>query len=338
MIDDDLIDEDVLLDERTVLPYLAARGVIDPSRARARQLGGGVSNVVLAVDDGRRRLVLKQARGRLQVAEEWYAPRERVLREAEGLAVLGGIDPCAVPEIVDLDAEALTLTIQRAPEDWTDWKLLLLGGSVEPAIAARLGGVLARMQRSTVGGALLSADLADDVETFEVMRLAPYHRTVAQRNPELAAEVLAVVERMRATRSCLVHGDFSPKNVLVGRDHQCWVIDFEVAHLGDPTFDPAFLVSHLLLKALHRSGSRDQYAAASAAFFGALAAEGVTYDVEHLSRQIGCLMLARVDGKSPAEYLRTAERRRAHELGSSLLTTPVATTADLWIRLEEASA
>lgn len=333
-----MIDDDVLLDERTVLPYLAARGIIDPTRARARQLGGGVSNVVLAVDDGRRRLVLKQARGRLQVADEWYAPRERIVREAEGLGILGGIDPSAVPEVVDLDAEALTLTIQRAPEDWTDWKLLLLGGSVEPAIAARLGGVLARMQRSTVGGALLPADLANDEDTFELLRLAPYHRTVARRNPELAADVLAVVERMRATRSCLVHGDFSPKNVLVGRDQKSWVIDFEVAHLGDPTFDPAFLVSHLLLKALHRSGSRDQYAAASAAFFGALAAEGVAYDVEHLSRQIGCLVLARVDGKSPAEYLLTAERRRAHELGSSLLTAPVVTTADLWVRQQETSS
>jgi 5-methylthioribose kinase len=325
---------DVMLDERSVLGYLSARGIIDPARASARTLGGGVSNVVLAVDDDTHRLVLKQARAKLQVADDWYAPRERVLREAEGLQVLATIDPDAAPRVVDLDPAELTLTIERAPDDWTDWKERLLAGEVDSVVAAGLGRSLRRMQSRTEAGAGLSADLINDVETFEVLRLQPYHLTVAERNPDLAEAVLAVVERMRATRTCLVHGDFSPKNFLVGRSG-CWVIDFEVAHLGDPTFDPAFLASHLLMKAVHRPLWRDSFVAAGNAFFGAYLADASDLDVTHLSRQIGCLLLARVDGKSSAEYLDDASRRHVHALGVRLLTHPVATIDEIWTSLEE---
>jgi 5-methylthioribose kinase len=325
---------DEMLDEYSVIPYLSARGVIAPTHASARTLGGGVSNVVLAVDDETRHLVLKQARAKLQVAEEWYAPRERVLREAEGLRVLAKIDPDAVPRVVDLDPEALTLTIERAPDEWTDWKERLFTGEVDTGVAAALGGSLQRMQAVTRGGAGLSADLIADSDTFEVLRLQPYHLAVAQRNPELANDVLAVVERIRATRTCLVHGDFSPKNILVGRSGS-WVIDFEVAHLGDPTFDPAFLASHLLIKAIHLPVWRDRFVAAGNSFFGAYFADTSDIDVAHLSRQIGCLLLARVDGKSPVEYVDAAQRRQVHALGALLLTHPVVTIDEIWTSFEE---
>ncbi len=323
-----------MLDERSVLAYLGDRGIIDSAHASARSLGGGVSNVVLAVDDETHRLVLKQARAKLQVEDDWYAPRERVLREAEGLRVLAAIDPDAAPRVIDLDPEALTLAIERAPDDWTDWKERLLAGEVDADVATGLGRALRQMQTATDAGAGLSADLIGDLETFELLRLQPYHLTAAQRNPDLADEILAVVERMRATRTCLVHGDFSPKNFLVGRSGS-WVIDFEVAHLGDPTFDPAFLASHLLMKAIHLPLWRDRYVAAGEAFFAAYLAAAPDLDVRHLSRQIGCLLLARVDGKSPAEYLDAAERRHAHALGTFLLTHPVGTTESIWTTLEE---
>ncbi|MGX5771802.1 phosphotransferase family protein [Microbacterium trichothecenolyticum] len=323
-----------LLDERTVIPYLAGRGVIDAKRATARILGGGVSNVVLAVTDGSRRLVLKQARAKLAVAEAWFAPRERVLREAEGLRVLSGIDQDAAPALIDLDRDALTMTIEQAPEEWTDWKSRLMAGEVDPAVAARLGEALSRMHRATQDGSGLSAELVEDVETFDVLRIEPYHRTTARRNPDLATAIDEVIARMRDTRQCLVHGDFSPKNVLVG-DGGAWIIDFEVAHLGDPSFDIAFLETHLLLKGLHAPQRRDALAATSRAFLDAYARDAPISDAGHLSRQIGCLLLARVDGKSPAEYLRAPEQRRAHELGRTLLVEAPDAPGAAWTLIEQ---
>lgn len=326
--------DDSLLNEHTVVPYLSARGIISAEGATARVLDGGVSNVVLAVDDGTHRLVLKQALGKLRVADEWYAPRERVLREAEGLRVLADLDPDATPAIVDLDPDALSLTIERAPDDWTDWKRRLLAGDVDVDVAASLGRSLRRMQVATNGGAHLSDDLIADTETFELLRVQPYHRTTAERNPELADQIRSTVAQMAATRTCLVHGDFSPKNILVGSTGS-WIIDFEVAHLGDPTFDPAFMATHLLLKAIHLPAWQERFAAASAAFFRAYLHGGPDLDVAHLSRQIGCLLLARVDGRSPAEYLGEAQRRRTHALGTCLLTQPVNAIGDTWNRLKE---
>ncbi|MCS3844071.1 phosphotransferase family protein [Microbacterium sp. AK031] len=327
-------DAEELLDEQSVVPYLAGRGVVDGTRATAQLLGGGVSNVVLAVTDRSRRLVLKQARAKLAVAEAWFAPRERVLREAEGLRVLSGIDPDAAPAVVDLDSEALTMTMEQAPDDWTDWKTRLLAGDVDPAIAAQLGGSLSRMHQATRGGSGLSAELVADVETFDVLRIEPYHRTAARRNPDLATAIDDVVERMRDTRQCLVHGDFSPKNILVG-DGGAWIIDFEVAHLGDPSFDVAFLETHLLLKTIHAPERRDAFAEASRAFLDAYTRDTPIPDAAHLSRQIGCLLLARVDGKSPAEYLRAPEQRRAHELGRTLLLEAPDAPETAWTLMEQ---
>ncbi|GAA3639359.1 aminoglycoside phosphotransferase family protein [Microbacterium awajiense] len=325
---------DDLLDERTVIAYLAGRGVVDGARARARRLGGGVSNVVLAVDDGSRRLVLKQARAKLAVAEAWYAPRTRVLREAEGLRVLSGIDPEAAPHVVDLDPEDLTMTIEQAPDGWTDWKSRLMAGDVDAGIAARLGGALRRLHSATRGGSGLSAALAADTDTFTVLRVEPYHRTTARRNPDLARRIAAVADRMSETRECLVHGDFSPKNVLVG-DPGAWVIDFEVAHLGDPSFDVAFLQTHLLLKAIHAPQWREHYAAASRAFIDSYTAGAPLSDAAHVSQQIGCLLLARVDGKSPAEYLRAHEQRRVQALGRTLLIEAPAEPEAAWTLMEQ---
>lgn len=155
------------------------------------------------------------------------------------------------------------------------------------------------------------------------MRLDPYHRTVAARHPDCAPAVLAVVDAMLTTRRALVHGDYSPKNVLAGSGG-CWVIDFEVAHYGDPAFDVAFLTCHLLLKAVRRPVALPAYQACAAAF---LAAYGGDVDLAHL----GCLLLARVDGTSPAGYLDTGQEAVVRRFGRALLLDPA---PDVWRRLE----
>ena len=136
-------------------------------------------------------------------------------------------------------------------------------------------------------------------ESFEAQRVDPYLRMIQRRHPELADRIGAYVERLLGTTECVVHGDYSPKNVLVG-DDGLWVIDWEVVHRGDPTFDLAFMLNHLLLKSIHRPQGREGYEACGRAF---LEAYGRDVDMPYVLGLVGCLMLARVDGKSPAEYL-----------------------------------
>lgn len=287
-----------------------------------RQLSGGVSNVVLAADCGATTVVVKQALPRLRVKDVWLAKRERAISEADALALAGSLTPASVPTVIDVDRERCALTIASAPLGWGTWKDRLLGGDVDAEVGSRLGETLAKWHSATWGDTVVAERFAD-YEAFDQLRVDPFHRTVAARRPELAAAIAPLVQQMDATHVCLVHGDYSPKNVLVGDG--MWVIDFEVAHFGDPVFDLAYMLSHLLLKLLHLPRSAFALESSATRFWEAYAArvpESLLPESRYLLGHVGVLMVARVDGKSPVEYLSPDERHLARELGSALLLDP----------------
>lgn len=317
-------DDKGALDATTVLDYLATRGLRPLPGAVARPLGGGVSNVVIAVGEGPGAMVVKQALAHLRVADVWPAPKDRAIAEAEALDLAGQLTPGAVPAVLDRDPERCALVVDRAPVDWQDWKSLLLAGAINEEVAVRLGSLLSRWHNATLHGRMLSARLRQP-ERFEALRVDPYYRTVARRRPEIADVVLGYVDRMASRRLCLVHGDFSPKNVLVDDGPHLWVIDFEVAHLGDPAFDLGFLLCHFMLKSVHRPESAAAYDRCALAFASEYEA-GVQSELlpswDYVMGHVACLMLARVDGKSPAEYLTADERAQVRKVGDLLLSSP----------------
>jgi aminoglycoside phosphotransferase (APT) family kinase protein len=312
-----------LLSTDTVGAYLTERGVFPATDAiAARQLDGGVSNVVLAADSGARAVVVKQALPRLRVPQLWLAKRERAISEADALVLAATITPGVVPAVLDLDRDRCALTISAAPRGWSTWKSRLLAGDADPAVASRVGAILGAWHRATFRDQGVAARFAD-YEAFDQLRVDPFYRTVAQNHPELAQAIDAATTRMEATHICLVHGDYSPKNVLVGDG--VWVIDFEVAHFGDPAFDVAFMLNHLLLKLVHVPRSGAELGASANCFWNsyrtAVPAE-LLPDIPYLLAHVGALMVARVDGKSPAEYLARPEQDIAREAGSRLLLEP----------------
>ncbi len=311
-----------LLSEQTVGEYLIARGIFGKAGViNAQELGGGVSNIVLAAQQGALRVVVKQALERLRVPDEWRAPRERSITEGDALRLAAEVTPGSVPEVLDLDREACVLTIAAAPPDWTNWKERLLSGSADLQVAARLGDLLGTWHAETFGDRDVEATFGSS-QAFDELRIDPYYRTVAKRRPELSDSIEGYVQRMQATRACLVHGDYSPKNVLVGVG--LWVIDFEVAHYGDPAFDLAFMLSHLLLKRLHVPQASSDLEFCAEVFWGAYAGMARRHcpSVAYVLGHVGCLMVARVDGKSRVEYLTDAERVSARTIGSELLLDP----------------
>jgi aminoglycoside phosphotransferase (APT) family kinase protein len=324
-------DDNDILDEGSVRGYLSSRGLGPVLDAIVQPLGGGVSNIVLAVGEGTGAVVVKQALARLRVADDWPAPRDRASAEAEALDLVGAITPGAAPAVLDQDPDRCALVVQRAPICWEDWKSQLLAGTVEKEVAVRLGSLLAQWHGATWHGKGLS-DRLRRPERFEALRVDPYYRTVARRRPETAGAVLDYVDQMMSRQLCLVHGDFSPKNVLVGPGRDLWVIDFEVAHFGDPVFDLAFLLCHLMLKSVHRPPWAAAYDAC-AVEFGRTYASGVPAELTpswpYVLGHVGCLMLARVDGKSPAEYLTKDERSQVKRFGDLLLSAPPGELADL---------
>ena len=302
-----------LLDEAGVADYLRGRGVLQDSRsARITKLGGGVSNEVLLVESADVRVVVKQSLPRLRVEQEWLAKRERILTEAAALELTGALTPGTAPRVVDLDTNTLVLTIEAAPSGWEVWKEQLLVGDVDPAVAARLGEVLGTWHRRTEGVESVRERFADH-EAFEQLRVDPFYRTIQRVHPELGEPISELIGAMLERRVCFVHADFSPKNVLVG-DGGLWVIDAETAHTGDPAFDLGFLLAHLALKTAHRPSSADAYAECARAFLDAYG-EPPPDTGMHLA----CLLLARVDGKSPAGYLTPDERDSVRTLATTLV-------------------
>jgi 5-methylthioribose kinase len=211
------------------------------------------------------------------------------------------------------------------------WKELLLNGEIRVETAERVGQLLALMASVSWRAAAWESEFGDQT-VFDQLRIDPYYRATARRHPDLAPAAARLIEESAARRVCLVHGDWSPKNFLVDGT-KVMAIDFEVIHFGDPSFDSAFLLNHLVLKSFHRPQWADLYAQAAAGFWGKFVA-GVPREawIEPATLQhLGWLMLARVDGKSPAEYLRDAAiQDRVRRFARDLITSPPDSVAEVF--------
>ncbi|PZF86276.1 phosphotransferase [Jiangella anatolica] len=324
-----------LLTADTVVGFLRDRGVLDGSPATAGELAGGVSSVVLRVDTSARSVVVKQALPRLRVRAEWWAKRERTLSEAAALAVYHDLTPGRVPEVVAVDESLMALVLQAAPPDAASWKSVLLTDphAVTGDVPELLGETLGRWHRGTRGRPELLDRFQDD-EAFDQLRLTPFHREVQRHHPAVADALEACLDDLTVRRDCLVHGDFSPKNVLVGGD-LCWIVDAEVAKAGAPAFDVAFMTAHLMLKSVLASRPR-VFRAAAGRFAAAYQAEaGAEAALPLLGWHVAALLLARVDGRSPVDYLTAARLDQVRRAALRVLRGTDPSTADVWDALEE---
>lgn len=322
-----------------LLAYLRASGRIGPAETPSiAVLAGGVSNrTVLVERPSGEAWVLKQALERLRVAVEWRSPPERVHREALGLRWLGRLAPPGTTvafRFEDVDYHLLAMDAVPSPHE--NWKTLLLAGRLSFDHVDRFGRLLGTIHRNARRD---QADLAAtfaDCSFFESLRLEPYFGYTAGQVPEAAPFLLALIEATRAHRSTLVHGDYSPKNILV-HDGRLVLLDHEVIHWGDPTFDLGFALTHLLSKAHHLPARRAAFGRAAVAFWRAYAdavgSEGLGDQLEAraVRATLGCL-LARVAGRSPLEYLDAGERAVQRQAVLALIDQPPPTVAMLATR------
>ncbi len=316
--------------------YLKQRGLLPADcPVVVEELGGGISSAVLKARGCERCLVLKQALPKLRVRDEWTARVERALVEARAAAALARLlPPAAVLPPLHTDPQRYLFVMACAPSGAETWKAKLLRGEANPATAERVGSLLGWLHGRSHGEASLAAAFGDR-EHFLSLRVAPYLRTTAERRPELRAAIQRHEERLLATTICLVHGDFSPKNLLVSPADPADVIllDHEVAHWGDPAFDLAFCLTHLHLKAVALPAWAAAYLGLARTFWQAYLAAARPAQAAQLERDavglLGCLIAARVDGKSPVEYLATADRREAaRRLARTILLDGLATFAE----------
>jgi aminoglycoside phosphotransferase (APT) family kinase protein len=282
-------------------------------------LTGGVSSDLWRVDLPGRTLCVKRALPTLRVGDGWHAPVTRNAVEYAWLTFAARHSPRNVPRLLAHDPAAGYFAMEFLPHPL--WKGELMAGRVDPALAGAVGDVLGELHRVSTREPGVATEFATDAN-FATLRLEPYFGTTARRHPGLAGHLSALADRTGATHLALAHGDVSPKNILVGPAGPIF-LDAECAWFGDPAFDVAFCLTHLSLKMLVRPDRADSLRAAAGSFLGAHAAHvdwepAATFD-HRVATLLPAVLLARVDGASPVEYLTDASRTTVRKVAIETL-------------------
>lgn len=318
-----------------LLAYLRGTGRIGlDETVEVRPLSGGVSNrTVLVRRSEERDWVVKQALPRLRVASEWLSDPRRIHREAAGLRCLSRIVPDAVTPLVFEDEENRLFAMEAVPQPHDNWKALLLAGGVDLHHVEQFARILAAIHHYGCGHRASLAEEFADTSFFESLRLEPYYGYSGREVPEAEPFLSRLAKECRVTRWTLVHGDYSPKNILI-RGGRMVLLDHEVIHFGDGAFDIGFAMTHLLSKAHHLAGRRRQFQQAARRFWEAYCETGgdqrgaEDFEPRAVRHTLGCL-LARVAGRSPLEYLAPAQRDRQRKVVLELMSRPPAWMPEL---------
>ena len=318
--------------------YLRGSGKVGAGESlKVRVLAGGVSNKTVLVErPAGEAWVLKQALPKLRVRVDWFSDPARIHREADALRWLPGLAPPGmITPLVFEDRDHHLLAMRAVPQPHENFKTMLMtAGRIDPKPVSQFGTLLGVIQRNAFQRRGEVEPVFEDRSYFLSLRIEPYYEYTAAQVPKAVAFLRDLIDGTRATRLTLVHGDYSPKNVLVPRDGNIVLLDHEVIHWGDPAFDVGFALAHLLSKGHHRPQLRKAFGSAAVSFWsayqGALGQVPWATALEQRSVRhgLGCL-LARVAGRSPLEYLTEREHVKQSDVVVALMSEPPGSVAEL---------
>lgn len=303
------------MDQKELTGYLVKKGLLKSSGVKVRPLSGGISSELLVMDDGVNRFVLKRALPKLKVKADWFADVKRNQVEQSYLKYVSGFLPDVVPAILYSDDKHHFFCMEMLENGLTNWKDQLLKGQIHSIYAEAAGKNLGVIHTKSAGDKAVENQF-DTLANFQELRIEPYLIHTGEQHPDLAMYFNQEAKRLASVKQCLVHGDFSPKNILVSPERFV-ILDCEVAWYGDPVFDVAFLLNHFMLKALYLPQKADDFIKLSSAAFEAYKIHAKNLvDAAFEPRLVKLLllfMLARVDGKSPVEYLNAAQQQKVRD-------------------------
>ncbi|NRB15950.1 MAG: aminoglycoside phosphotransferase family protein, partial [Rhizobiales bacterium] len=291
-----------------------------------QQLTGGVASDIAMVDLGDRRICVKFALEKLKVAEDWHAPVHRNKAEYYWLQVAASVSPETAVKLYGRSETANGFAMEFLDgKDVYLWKDALLDTAPDKGEASTVGEVLGKIHAVS---ALANFDSSpfQNRDDFRALRLEPYLNFTATRHPNLAKQLNGLADNLYDANDVLIHGDVSPKNILF-RSGRPIILDAECATMGDASFDVAFCLNHLVLKAVHMPASRKALLAAVTDFWKSYKLHVDWENIGKLEARIcallPALMLARIDGKSPVEYLSDANQHKVRDFAVRLIVNPV---------------
>ncbi|MDG6934827.1 MAG: aminoglycoside phosphotransferase family protein [Nitrososphaerota archaeon] len=303
------------------------------------ELPGGVSADVFRVTLRDGELIIKCPLPRLKVEKDWFSDTKRGKNEFQALRIASRIlEHGDVPDPLFYDEEREMLIISAAPKEYVTWKSLLLKGYINSSIVEILANKLALFHNATRGKEFLSADLINSSSLFHELRLSPYFGPLLTIYKDSSEPIHEVIRILSQKRYSLVHGDFSPKNILTDGTSKVVILDWEVIHYGNPIFDLAFMCNHLTLKTFHLGKKEpDRWFDLIIKFYEKYlsAADSRLVDAPEFFKVLGALLLARVDGKSPAEYLTNEDKKLIRIFGLQVLDSTFNSIRDYCSEIRE---
>jgi hypothetical protein len=323
-------------DSAQLRAYLTDQQHIERGEAvEIRPLAGGVSNRTMWLRRANGdEWVIKQALAKLRVQVDWFSDPQRIHREAVGLKWLPRfIPPEHVPALIFEDIPRYILAMRAVPQPHHNWKSLLLAGELDFEHVRQFASLLAQIHRGSAAHPDELIPLFGDQTFFHTLRIEAYYRFTASRHPSAAPFYDALITESSSCRAALVHGDYSPKNVLVYQ-YRLILLDHEVMHWGDPAFDIGFSMTHLLSKAHHLAPMRQAFAQAAQHawhIYNQTLGDVAWRDgyAARAARHILACLLARIDGRSPLEYLTPESRAKQRAVVLELIANPPTTVPDV---------
>jgi aminoglycoside phosphotransferase (APT) family kinase protein len=205
----------------------------------ARRLSGGASLETWAfdLDDGAPLILRRRPDG--------AAMRETALPLASEAALIRAVDAAGAPvpsvvRVCDADDGLGEAYVMGRLEGETLGRRIVQGEAfacVRPGLARRCGEVLARIHAVPIDGL---PELATSDARGELARYEEIYRQLGAQRPilEAAFRWLEAIAPPPPARPVLVHGDFRNGNLMIHPDQGLvGVLDWELAHLGDPAED-----------------------------------------------------------------------------------------------------
>jgi len=290
----------------TLKQYLLDRGISKADDdCRIDYCGGGVSGTVAFVQINGRDMIIKQALAKLKVAEDWQCDPNRMQIEMKSNDIYHKLVPDNAPEVYFYDHDNYILGRAAAPEHCVMWKSDLLGGILDFDVAKKVIYSLVTVHNECSRDKQAAEDFADKAIFYD-LRIAPYIEFILKKHPQLTDFTKPIIAELMDSAITLIHGDFSPKNIMLDK-RKVYIMDFEVAHYGHPSFDLAFFSTHFVLKSVknRQFGAvyLDMLNYMLGIYFDRVDCMDKTALENSYVRLLSLIMIARVDGKSPAEYL-----------------------------------
>jgi hypothetical protein len=296
-----------------LVQYLFDKGIIKKGKDYAiHYCTGGVSGTVAFVTVESNEMIVKQALSKLKVKEDWLCNPSRMYGEQLSNKIYHKIVPESVPAVLFYDQDNYIYGRVAAPAHCDMWKSDLMQGTLDFIVAKKAIEALVDVQNVCCTDVEVAQELCDK-KVFYDLRISPYIEFTVQKHPELKEIGDYLIHELMEKSITLVHGDYSPKNIMLDKQ-KIFILDFEVAHYGNPVFDLAFFANHFVLKSLKFPKRRKAYLSLLSymldIYYSRMNFGDNRLITDTFVPLLGMLMLARVDGKSPVEYLVNEEEKK----------------------------